>query len=182
MVFILGMLVSCSPRLSHTMLNFFFDGVPPPEKVNSQQSNDMVSMSALKQSGSVERGGSYKNKYFLHQPYEAKFCTACHKENNLAEMIAPEEKLCNHCHDSYDGSYQVIHGPVDAGMCLTCHDPHMSAYPGMLKNESSGLCSICHVKDQLSETVHGPEMDINCIDCHDPHAGDLNLLRYNSDR
>jgi len=182
MVFILSMLVSCSPRLSHTLLNFFFDGVPPPEKVQSQQSNDIVSRPAFKQSESAEKEHGYENKYFLHQPYEAKFCTACHKENNLGDMIAPEEKLCNHCHDRYDGSHQVIHGPVDAGMCLTCHDPHMSAYPGMLKNESSKLCSICHVRDQLSEVVHTPVMDSNCITCHDPHAGNLHLLKYNSDR
>ena len=177
MVFILSMLVSCSPRLSNSLLNFFFDGVPSPDKTQSQPSNDSVSRSTLKQPESAEREHGYEKKYFLHQPYEAKFCTACHKENNLGELIATEEKLCNHCHDSYDGSNQVIHGPVDAGMCLTCHDPHMSAHPGMLKNESSGLCALCHVRDQLSETVHGPEMESNCIVCHDPHAGSLNLLK-----
>jgi len=179
MVCILSVLVSCSPRLSRTVLNFFFDGVPPPENIQSQPSNDIVSRSALKQSESAERGRGYENKYFLHQPYEAKFCTACHMENNLGEMIAPEEKLCNYCHDSYDSSSKVIHGPVGAGMCLTCHDPHMSAYPGMLKNESSEICSICHVREQLSENVHVSEIESKCITCHDPHAGDLNLLKHN---
>ena len=171
-----GLLISCSPRLNNTLLNFFFDGVPPPEVKLDEEVYDLTDYTESLPADPV-MVASEKGRYYIHQPYKSRYCTACHNENNLGDLITTPNRLCNYCHDDYSDIYPEIHGPVEAGYCMLCHNPHMSEHRSMLINEGDKLCTNCHLSGQLSAEAHNSAMTNNCLTCHNPHGGRPGYLK-----
>lgn len=170
--------MSCSTVSKYSVLNFFFDGVPPPAEELSSPEQELPGIAAgnAKKTDNVNTPARSK-KYFIHHPYKSDHCTACHKPDSIGFLITGENKLCIYCHDSYAGSKEKTHGPVQAGLCMKCHDPHFSKYKYFLRDNTEVLCNKCHPQQHLSKSNHTPESGIKCIGCHDPHAGRINLLK-----
>lgn len=174
--------MSCSPHIRHSMLNFFFDGVPPPhEETLTGEPETTGDTEDTQQPGRSAEPSDLSDTFFIHQPYKTDHCTSCHEKNNIGNLIAGKGTLCIYCHDPYTGIHKKTHGPVQAGMCMVCHDPHFSSYQYMLKTDTEELCTQCHNKHQLSDESHKAELSNDCTACHDPHAGPLNLLKSNTD-
>ena len=164
-----SVLISCSPRLNYSVLNFLFDGVPEPEGSRNIKSID--SLSIVSAAKTETKPLPDESVYFFHQPYMANECKACHERGNLGNIITREDRLCYYCHDSFSDIYNNIHGPADSGQCMICHDPHMSKIKNMLKRPERNLCTYCHPGDQLTEKSHCKTEENNCLSCHNPHGG-----------
>jgi len=171
------MLSNCSPRAGHSILTFFFDGVPDHDSVSSASGGTAKEMSdtlALTDEATAEK----KTVQVLHYPYQEKECAVCHDQNSLGDMVEPEPGLCYQCHEDFSYNYKFLHGPVAGGYCTACHHPHMAAEPNLLRRSGQALCLYCH--EQLPDSwneVHGDLGDMNCTECHNPHGGeDKNIL------
>ena len=176
LVLFLSLLLSCSPRASHTLLNFFFDGVPVSEAntVKDAVRNDIAL--SLQTDMAVRDKEQPGNDYYLHQPYKTRQCVACHESQNLGKLVVVETKLCTYCHESFTAAYDKVHGPVESGHCMLCHNPHMSKNKNMLVRNANDICTYCHDFTELSPSSHLSDDSGECTGCHNPHGGGKNYL------
>lgn len=170
----------CSRQTKHQVLTFFFDGVPPleEEKAEGETAPAKGGEATLAKGGeAVYVSTVEREKYFLHGPYSAKACDACHSTGQSAALrpLAGQEKgfagiamgptsarlrydktqLCFRCHEEKRpinllSQYKWIHGPVASGACLYCHEPHKTKYQYMLLDMPvKKLCFQCHKQEDL---------------------------------
>ena len=155
-------LIGCSASTRHSVLTYFFDGVPPPA----------TSPAGLETS--AEAAGRVPARRVAlgdHGPYAAKLCDACHNVGATNVLVAPGEELCFRCHDlRLDRKY--IHGPLASGGCLECHDPHGSRHGYLLVSEPEDFCFRCHDRAALAEAGTHGDLRERCTDCHDAHMSD----------
>ena len=115
-------------------------------------------------------------KKYLHYPFEAKQCDACH---NAATFGFTEQgaALCTVCHRDFvkegekAGEKAIVHAPID--QCTTCHNPHSSDNPTLLVEKIPNLCFTCHEGMPAGEkpkSVHPPYEVGECFNCHNPHT------------
>jgi predicted CXXCH cytochrome family protein len=166
-VFVELFFVGCSSEKQHSVLSFFFDGVPEPKKepelVNPVTSADSVL---------VENKES-KPDFYIHKPYEEEKCKSCHEEGFSNALIKPVPDLCYTCHEDFGNKYKTLHGPVASGNCTGCHNHHMSKYESILERPGQQLCLYCHESAQvLKNKMHEHIGEKNCTECHSPHGGE----------
>tara|TARA_R110001583_G_scaffold114876_3_gene265340 strand:- start:3594 stop:4175 length:582 start_codon:yes stop_codon:yes gene_type:complete len=167
---------TCSPELGYGVKSFLFDGVPTPHKVEISVVND--SLQKFDDSTNKNALTSTRNDFYLHEPYKDKDCFSCHDENNKGKLIREPLQLCNECHDDFNKTYEVLHGPVASGNCIACHNPHKSKLKNLLVNSEQGLCLDCHNMTLIFEDkTHKDIEDTSCLECHNTHGGrDNNFL------
>ena len=170
-------LVACSPKVRHGLLNTVFDGVPP-----YQDKNDFVVIGdtiAAIDSTSMSISpptSSFKNVY--HPPFKEKNCSSCHDTQHMGQMVAEEPQLCYQCHDSKTGNHDFKHGPVGAGYCTSCHRPHMAEAKKLLLNDGEELCLNCHSSERIAANrIHQKaKQKQDCLSCHNPHSSDNRFM------
>mgnify|MGYP003336768341 CR=1 FL=1 len=162
-------IVQCSSRNNYKTLNFFFDGVPDPDKAQADTkpvaiaSNDSVFEAAAKPKAA---------KKFFHPPYQERQCEKCHDQSSMGKFIKPQPDLCYSCHENFANKYAFVHGPVSAGYCTACHEPHLSENKDLLARSEEKLCYKCHDASLISQNKsHEGINTAACTDCHNPHGG-----------
>lgn len=163
-------IISCSPKISHNMLSFFFDGVPDPLEISKISSVDTLNISDTAQviSPVVKIA---RPSLFMHLPYEQKDCMSCHDKRSPGDLTMSEPGLCYSCHENFDNKYKYLHGPVSEGYCSLCHNPHMSETAKLLSRKGQELCYFCHSpEDILSLKTHTEIENSDCQSCHNPHG------------
>lgn len=169
---LIGLLVvSCSPKISHNVLSFFFDGLPDPIV-----SSDITPIDTLNNNDTQTKistlGIPSRPSLFFHYPYQEKECMSCHDENSIGNLTMPEPDLCYMCHEDFNNEFKFLHGPVSAGYCTLCHEPHMSETEKLLVKPGQDLCIFCHnSKNILNNEPPTETEDSDCINCHNPHGG-----------
>src|SRR4030042_843662 len=124
--FILATLIlfstSCDKYIRYRVLNFFFDGVPHPDKPQESKEPVGVKTARLKQ---IERAESPPAPpRYKHPPAEGKDdCSFCHGPMN--RMVLPPKDMCLKCHTHVKGNLAFIHGPAVVD-CVVCHNVHES--------------------------------------------------------
>lgn len=188
----------CDRYERHSVLTFFFTGVPPLDEGINEGSGE---------TGQIKKAAK-KRIYtppvpFSHGPYAAGQCELCHdnlstvgfrksaKEEpkgvpQLAQttpgrLVTPLKELCVECHinksrESESGEDLWFHGPVANGECVFCHSPHQSRFQYiLLKATTVELCTQCHTGEYISATADhtsGKE----CTSCHNAHMGKNRFL------
>lgn len=156
---------SCAATTRYRVLSFFFDGVPPlplakaPAVAASQPATAPVQASVT----------------FVHGPYAAKLCNACHESGGANGLVAPKDQLCARCHQ-IELRRRFIHGPLAAGGCLVCHDPHSSSFGHLLVASPEGFCLRCHDRRALVDNPGHRGEAGSCTTCHDAHMSDRRFL------
>ncbi len=170
-VFIIFLILSCSPTTRYKWASFFFDGVPNPDKKLAAKSDTIsVAHDSSKISRRLKRE---QPQIILHPPYQEKSCDACHDIERSHRLLDRQPDLCYQCHEDFSDTYTALHGPVAAGYCTQCHNPHMSRTERLLKRKGQNLCTYCHTKAiVLKNDVHDGIEDTDCQECHNPHGGD----------
>ena len=165
----LFLILGCSPKTSHQVLSFFFDGVPDfSKKELNKGGNQNVALANNNLPQPVNPEGILK----LHPPYEEKQCTNCHDNSAVGGFAMPQPALCNTCHPSFSEKFAWVHGPVASGYCTNCHYPHKSELSKLLKRKGQQICTTCHDLNQVLENkVHASIGNADCTTCHDPHGG-----------
>jgi len=174
LIFSTVVMVGCSSHVRYSLLQFFFDGVPPLEKATISDSLEKVKPKPEAQIDSTKIQAS---TWFFHPSQGEGECKTCHDRTKSFRLIAESETLCLTCHDQASGEF--VHAPVEAGECTICHNPHGTQNPNLLVMDGQELCFQCHDKEevQVAEAHDGIE-EIVCYDCHDPHnADDESLLK-----
>jgi len=155
------LLLGCSATTRHSVLTYFFDGVPPPRE----------EAPAAESYGAAGPAPSAQTVRRDHGPYAAKLCSACHNTGATNVLVAPGEELCFRCHDlRLDRKY--IHGPLASGGCLQCHDPHGSRHRYLLVSDSDSFCFRCHDREALEGSGTHAGVQEPCTACHDAHMSD----------
>lgn len=183
---------------SHTVLSFFFTGVPEPgvEQAGRMEQSGALAAASTRAPGRQIRVAQLND--FLHGPFGAVACTLCHLDpaNRSVggptdrsrplpgqQLAYPMESLCVGCHSekaaaevAAQGLWQ--HGPVANGWCTSCHNPHKTKRQYMLLQENNvAMCGQCHSPQSLRHTPrHAANPATECTDCHNPHAGRSRLL------
>ena len=172
----------CTQSARYKTLNFFFTGVPSPEQKLEQERIKSAAEFARSSKAKLTQDqlSVTKSDHFLHGPYAAGWCAACHNQSNSqgfrggenqsikgttlglgqprSRLVMQKSELCISCHEDKRpaiarkaGLWQ--HGPVATGMCTACHDPHKSPTRYMLKAKTTeALCTACHEKQSLHAT------------------------------
>lgn len=156
----------CSPEAKYKMLSFWIDGVPNPADGLRDEGNG----------GS--KGGQQEKKLevYIHGPYGARLCSACHESGFSNKLLYPKEELCFYCH-KLDMSAKYVHGPLAGGGCLICHDPHNSQFKHLLVAKAEEFCFYCHDQTSvLSGRSHEDAMQKGCTTCHDAHMSDRQYM------
>jgi len=170
------LLDQCSPYAGKSVLTFFFDGVPEADSSGT----GLMEQSRIDpdSSGVSETFNETKvPERFIHYPYAAHECAACHDEQSLGTMVEPEPGLCYICHEDFSDRYQYLHGPVAGGYCTACHDPHISDHEKLLKMTGYELCFYCHESESvLGNPIHEELEGMLCTECHNPHGGEDNFM------
>ena len=166
----------CSPEIGYGVRSFIFDGVPSPHKIQITQVNDSLQKLNTPLGNNITP--SSRNNYYLHEPYKDKECMSCHDKNRMGKLKVETLKLCNECHDDFEKSFEVLHGPVASGNCLACHNPHKSKLKNLLVSSEQDLCLSCHGMATIFKDKAHKDIDKKgCIECHNPHGGrDNNFL------
>jgi predicted CXXCH cytochrome family protein len=175
-VIFLSVIVSCSPRLSKSVLTFFFDGVPVSDTLVLSDSinNEIDDLSTEEFRVSPF---AVNVEMIVHYPYMEKECLSCHDEDSKSEIVMKQPDLCYMCHDDYSNIYSTVHGPVSGGYCTSCHNPHMSKEKKLLIRTGQQMCLYCHdSKDVFKNEIHEDIADTECTLCHNPHGGDDRFL------
>jgi predicted CXXCH cytochrome family protein len=167
LVFLLAaLLAACDATARHSVLTYFFDGVPPLEQPGEQGPPVPGAAASLGQ-----RPVSFQE----HGPYAAKMCDACHNAGLGNALVVPAGQLCYRCHElKLDKKY--IHGPLASGGCLICHDPHSSSYRPLLVSKSDDFCFSCHDPADVAKNPAHAVMNQGCTTCHDAHMSDTPFL------
>jgi predicted CXXCH cytochrome family protein len=165
-------IVSCSPKVSHNLLTFFFDGVPP---IGGQQPVIIRRETVPKKDSATlaSKDITMTPKGSFHPPYANNKCNVCHDKEQMGKVLMPLPALCFKCHDEFEEKYPVKHGPVASGYCTACHSPHFTKNEKLLLRTGQQICLYCHnSKDILNnDEAHKDIGDTKCTDCHNPHGG-----------
>ena len=166
---------NCSPKFSHDVQSFLFDGVPVLDKVEVSVVKDSILVGDSTSTLMTRRAYDARNDFNLHEPYQKRECSSCHDRNAMGKTKAPTPELCYECHDNFNEIYVVLHGPVAAGNCSECHNPHQSKLKKLLIKKSQDLCLSCH--DQaliVTDKIHKEIKEESCTTCHSAHGGNNN--------
>ncbi len=113
-------------------------------------------------------------------------CTACHRESDFA----PQEGLCQSCHQKNDATFVEQHTRDFGTPCLACHDgvdtlaafDHAKTNFPLKGKHATATCAACHTDTAAhvaqntapGSTVAFQGLPTNCVDCHaepDVHRG-----------
>ncbi|MEI6575400.1 MAG: cytochrome c3 family protein [Bacteroidota bacterium] len=171
LIFVFGILFSCSPKSNFRTLSFFFDGVS-----DTVRATDVIKIDSSRIKDSLNRMNdmSYTNVpgYIYHPPYKKEECNACHDNSGNRSNLKPQPGMCYSCHQDFKEKFAFLHGPVSSGYCTNCHAPHMSTEPKLLKRKGQQICTTCHQGGQLMKTSAHLEIgNRECTVCHNPHGG-----------
>ena len=161
------LLIGCDATARYKVLSFFFDGVPPPEPPGAAEARR-----AAAAAGGVPAQPVH---VWVHGPYGARLCNACHVPGEMNTLAAPGEQLCFQCHDIKMGK-KYVHGPLASGGCTACHDPHSSRYRYLLVAESDTFCFYCHDRQAVAKVGAHAGVTEQCTTCHDAHMSDKKYL------
>lgn len=184
----------CDRYARHSVLTFFFTGVPPLDEEIKDESGVVRT---------IKKAPAKRKRFtltvpFTHGPYAAGQCELCHdtastvgfrksgkegakglpqlSQTTPGRLVSPIKELCTECHinkskESDPGDTLWFHGPVANGECVFCHSPHQSRFQySLLQATSVELCTQCHTSEYMTETEDhrgGRE----CILCHNAHMG-----------
>lgn len=160
----------CNLERDYETLSFFFDGVPDPSLLSSNE---------------LGQGGTMVWTY--HAPFVERACQDCHpnpKYSNVG-LTREDSHVCLKCHENVVDQYEMMHGPVVGVGCLFCHSPHKSPFPSLLREPTPQLCVQCHTQEMMRKPLPQEHMDPNrnCLDCHYGHGGDIDyFLRPSAQR
>ncbi len=168
---VISLFWACSPKFSHDVKSFLFDGVPDPYKVEISAINDSLKLDSTSIKG-VFSNPIVRNEFNLHPPYKKRECENCHDRGSMSKSKLPLPELCYQCHDDFKKSYQVLHGPVASGSCTQCHNPHQSKLKNLLLKNGQELCFTCHDNKKITNNkIHEKIEKTDCTTCHNPHGG-----------
>ena len=189
-----GAPVGCTPVAQYRFLSFFFDGVPVPEELASEEPEKIIGPDGTEYDADDPRArefleadtvvpsegqGSVEVSLVFHKPYEDRQCMTCHSPESSFQVPITSD-VCGSCHEAYYNlpADDWTHGPVSLGGCSMCHVPHESPHVGLLTTASPGLCFDCHEESLvLAKPHHATAEAQGCNTCHDPHsAGNRKLL------
>jgi predicted CXXCH cytochrome family protein len=182
----------CSEETKHTVLTFFFTGVPPPEEEKKDELEKDTSAQAVEQIPTIVT-------VYTHPVTAANLCNECHQTTaNFAlfgrskrtasfqkgamspgPLVVDSKELCVRCHKDKSASEVLTAGlwmhPTSAkGECHACHDPHQSTHQYILLEEPAKICTRCHKEDDMLVKVKDKEahkLPSDCLSCHNPHLG-----------
>lgn len=174
-------MVACSIENDYETLSYWFDGVPKPEHLLTDEERaereEPAEGPVVVRQRRVRPG--LPEGFSRHEPYARKDCQACHVNDMRdprafglpkTELRMPRGELCMSCHEAEQGAY--VHGPSASGACFICHAPHQSSNPSLLRfKEQRELCVDCHSGPFFeTEAEHEAYEGQDCTACHDPHA------------
>ena len=170
---------ACSPKFSHKVNTFFFDGIPDPYNVEVKIMIDSTLTADGKTVNEIRVIPVIRNALNLHTPYKEKKCEKCHDRSNMSKPGLPSPELCYQCHEDFNEIYKVVHGPVGSGDCTECHNPHQSRLDNLLTWSEQDICLHCHSMERIfNDKIHKEINNTSCNECHNPHGGDnMNLLK-----
>ncbi|MCF6307582.1 MAG: hypothetical protein L3J09_06480 [Flavobacteriaceae bacterium] len=176
------MFCACSSKSSYQIKSFIFDGVPKYEVYSPIYQDSLSNVDSLlsEKNNKVfvnNRRTNEKISVSIHEPYRERKCSECHNMQNTKNPLKSSDKLCYKCHDNFNTSYLILHGPVASGDCLVCHSPHRAKYKNLLVRSVQNLCLNCHDLDVLGDNnEHKDISKTTCLKCHNPHGGDSNMF------
>lgn len=170
-----ALIVACSQTTRYRVLNFFFDGVPPPGAASSSgaaearaRDADRAPAAPAARQDRTDRGVVV----YAHPPYRNNRCGTCHNPQDGQLYKTAREGLCLPCHASLTREPAYVHGPAAVNACLFCHHHHSAPYPKVLLYDATQTCLRCHDAADLTEGQHhATAKEESCVACHDPHGG-----------
>ena len=170
-------LSGCSPQARHTLLTFFFTGVPPLESEQRPAASpgpivtaDQQSVPVLQddEAPAVTAPPKPKQEYYSHPLWEDGSCAACHQVNKLFSFTPGAA-----------GGKRKTTPVFYAG----------GGMPGPLLKPKDTLCNECHTdkagRRAIRENlwIHNPAAKGECLACHDAHQSRLTgVLRMPTDQ
>lgn len=163
-------LSACSPQTRHSLLTFFFTGVPPLEREQKAvappqpaETEDRHSDPALPAEDAHQPVAPPKPKqeYYSHPLWEDGSCAACHQVNKLFSFTPGAA-----------GGKRKTTPVFYAG----------GGMPGPLLKPKDKLCNECHtdkaglraIRENL--WIHNPAAKGDCLACHDAHQSRLSAV------
>jgi predicted CXXCH cytochrome family protein len=166
----LWIFTGCDKYSRYRALNFFFDGVPHPDK--PQKEKEPASVKTAKAGQPKKAELPPETPRYKHPPAEGKDdCSFCHGPMN--RMGLPPKDMCLKCHEHVKEKRPFIHGPAVVD-CIVCHNVHESKTKTLLRKIGNSLCIDCHEKEGVQKAEPHKELkeeDLVCLSCHDPHGG-----------
>lgn len=172
------LLSGCSPQARHTLLTFFFTGVPPLEGVEPSAAAASPVIAAEEQAAPAQQEATVaqapapppkpQQLYYSHPVWEEGKCAACHQVNKLFSFAPGAAGGKRH-------TTPVFY--AGGGM------------PGPLLRPKDKLCNECHtdkaglraIKENL--WIHNTAAKGDCLACHDAHQSRLSgVLRMAADQ
>jgi len=177
-IVVISLFWTCSPKFNYGLKSFLFDGVPDPYKVEVTVIKDSLQIKDSTLTSTTPTTPLVRNEFNLHSPYAKRECNECHNREHMGKPKLPLPNLCYQCHEDFNKTYKVVHGPVASGNCTQCHSPHQSKLKNLLTSTGQDLCMNCHKFDNISiDKNHKEIKGTSCTECHNPHGGDeTNLL------
>lgn len=171
-IIVISLLWTCTPKFSYNARSFLFDGVPNPYEVEVTVIKDSLHTIDSTLVNGISMTSFVRNEFNLHTPYGKRECAKCHDRNDMDKPRLPLPDLCNQCHEDYNKTYKILHGPVASGDCTQCHSPHQSKLKNLLLRSGQELCLNCHTTTLvLADKDHENIENTNCTSCHNPHGG-----------
>jgi predicted CXXCH cytochrome family protein len=173
------LVVACSPAARFRVMNFLFDGVPPPpgSEVPGQvpSSSNQRPLSPFAQglrgiAGQERQMAAPRVVVSVHQPYAERKCSECHDNTRGLDDMSHDATLCDKCHVDQRKEEGWDHGPINLGTCVPCHVPHDSTYDHLLYAAVVDVCIGCHAEVVPGSPEYHDVPNFNdCVACHDPH-------------
>ncbi len=164
---------SCSREVTHRVLTFLYDGVPPLEAGPVQPEIELAEAGPAGAAEGGAPGGAEAKKSYSHPAYRKNLCGGCHDVDGGRLLKTAREGLCQTCHPDKPAKKKFVHGPVAVNGCLACHHFHKAPFPKVLIADAQSLCFRCHVTEELAtDRHHATIKEERCIVCHDAHGGD----------
>ena len=185
-VLLFALFAGCGDPVSrYRLLSFFFDGVPVPPELATEDPNATTQPVDANSPGAIaSRAATREAEILYHAPYRNRQCVKCHSETGSFE-VSVNKDICRGCHlRHYDlPADDWVHGPLVVGKCSMCHLSHQSQYAGLLVKSERDLCFDCHNRsDTLARAFHAEARTgaKTCGACHDPHSAGNRLLLVDS--
>ena len=181
----------CSEVGRYRTLSFFFDGVPPPEGMESEEGQQVTGPWGIKldpddplarKPRAEEEVSTGPVIVSVHAPYRDGRCFECHRPESGYESPVGDTGACQKCHASHVPmeASDWVHGPVAARDCFFCHEAHQSEYEALLTGAEPELCLRCHDKDEVFRATYHVDREQRCTTCHDAHRAGNRLLLADS--